>query len=173
MLSFSSIIVSGDVCQLLLGLDPAQAVVTNIDQLTPLHETRPTSCCIFSRVGPWLQPATYYDPCLWWRLDISGNNDYWLLVITVICTAITNKYMLARPRSSLPEVVWNTSSLRVFICVGPFRIFKCVRIMWGWLSRSSGVLGQKGHLAECGAKSGLGGRGCWVELGAGSKGWFG
>eukprot|EP00434_Breviolum_minutum_P042479 symbB.v1.2.037812.t1/scaffold5691.1/size24549/1 len=33
-----------DVCQLLLGLDPAQAVVTNIDQLTPLHETRPNSC---------------------------------------------------------------------------------------------------------------------------------
>jgi hypothetical protein len=30
---------AGEVCQLLLDLDPAQAVVTNIDQLSPLHDT--------------------------------------------------------------------------------------------------------------------------------------
>ena len=65
-----------------------------------------------------------------WHRWFTSKYEY---IIMFVCTVTTFKYVEGGPDCEAPEVVWNTSSIRMLKWLGPFRIFKC-RFKHSWTS---------------------------------------
>ena len=56
------------------------------------------------------------------------TQEPWFKIYSILCIRYLHLDRWGGPHNSAPEVVWNTSPIRVFSCVGPFRV--CKSLVW-------------------------------------------
>ena len=76
-------------------------------------------------MGKILEDAGIVDDGIWWNIPEFYVYIYIYIYNYVYNTVMTFKYVKAGPDREAAEVVWNTSSIRIFKWLGPLRIFKC------------------------------------------------